>query len=68
MVEGKTSELHPVHDLTYAMELVHLDYLTIEFRKSDKDIKILEMMDHFPHYTQVFAIPSQTTTVTANIL
>ena len=29
------------------MELVHMDYLTIESNKQDKDVNILVVTDHF---------------------
>ena len=32
---------------TYPMELVHIDYLTIEAAKGGKDVHILVTMDHF---------------------
>ena len=34
-------------DATYTMELVHMDYLTIEVNEGDEDVHILEIMDHF---------------------
>ena len=32
---------------TYPMELVHMDYLTIEANKGGKDVHILVITDHF---------------------
>ena len=37
-------------DTTYPMELVHMDYLTIEATEGGKDIHILVITDHFTRY------------------
>ena len=37
---------------TYPLELVHLDYLTIGEKSSDKMVNILVITDHFTRYTQ----------------
>ena len=42
-------------EASYPMELVHMDYLTIESNKSDKDVNILVVMDHFTRLAQAFA-------------
>ena len=34
-------------DATYPMELVHIDYLTIEANEGGKDVHILVITDHF---------------------
>ena len=34
-------------DATYPMELVHMDYLTIEANEGGKDVYMLVIMDHF---------------------
>ena len=34
--------------VTYQMELVHMDYLTIEVNEGGKDVHILVITDHFP--------------------
>ena len=34
-------------DVTYPMELVHMDYLTIEANEGGKDVHILVITDHF---------------------
>ena len=39
-------------DATYPMELVHMDYLTIEATEGGKDIHILVITDHFTRYAQ----------------
>ena len=50
------------------MELIHIDYLTIESKAKEKDINILVVMDHFTCYAQAFVISSQTAAVVANTL
>ena len=39
-------------DATYPMELVHMDYLTIEVNEGGKDVYILVITDHFTRYAQ----------------
>ena len=46
---------------TYPMELVHMDYLTIEAMEGDKDIHILVITDHFTRYAQAIVTSLQTT-------
>ena len=53
---------------TYPMELVHIDYLTIEATKGGKDIHILVITDHFTGYAQVIVTSVQTTKCTAQNL
>ena len=60
-------ELNPI-ETTYLMELVHLDYLTISEKESDKIINILVVTDHFTKYAQAYIMPSQTVHVTAKVL
>ena len=50
------------------MELVHIDYLTIESNKTEKDINILVMTDHFTRLAQAFVTPSQMASVVAKTL
>ena len=50
------------------MELIHIDYLTIESKAKEKDINILVVMDHFTCYAQAFVTSSQTAAVVANTL
>ena len=53
------------------MELVHIDYLTIETpegSKSDKDINVLVITDHFTRYAQAHVTPSQKAHVVAKTL
>ena len=55
-------------DATYSMELVHMDYLTIEANEDGKDILILTITDHFMCYVQPIITSSQTTKCTAQNL
>ena len=55
-------------DVTYPMELVHMDYLTIEANEGDKDVHILVITDHFTQYAQAIVISSQTAKFTAQNL
>ena len=48
------------------LELVHMDFLTIESPKTDKDINVLIITDHFMRYAQAFVTRSQTASVVAN--
>ena len=53
------------------LELVHIDYLTIEApegSKSDKDINVLVITDHFTRYAQAHVTPSQKAHVVAKTL
>ena len=63
-------ELNPII-ATRPLELVHIDYLTIEApegSKSDKDINVLVITDHFTRYAQVHVTPSQKAHVVAKTL
>ena len=53
-------------DATYPMELVHMDYFTIEANEGGKDVHILVIMDQFTCYAQ--ATSSQTVRCTAQNL
>ena len=56
---------------TIPIELVHIDYLTIEpptTSKSDKDINILIITDHFTRYAQAHITSSQKVLVVAKTL
>ena len=53
---------------TNPMELVHMDYLTIEATKGGKDVHILDITDHFTRYTQAIVTSSQTAKCTAQNL
>ena len=54
--------------VTHPMELVHMDYLTIESNKQDKDVNILVVTDHFTRLAHAFVTPSQTASVVAKTL
>ena len=49
---------------TYPLELVHLDYLTIE-GPSGRDVNLLVITDHFTRYAQVYMTRTQTAQATA---
>ena len=55
-------------DAMYAMELVHMDYLTIEAIEGGKDVHILVITDHFMQYVQAIVTSSQTAKCTAQNL
>ena len=55
-------------DATYPMELVHMDYLTIEANEGHKDVHILVITDHFTRYVQAIVTSSQTAKYTAQNL
>ena len=63
-------EIAPIENIeaAYPMELVHMDYLTIESNKSDKDVNILVVTDHFTRLAQAFVTHSQTASVIAKTL
>ena len=50
------------------MELVHINFLTVESGKGDKEVNILVVTDHFTGYVQTYVIPSQTAKAIAQIL
>ena len=53
---------------TYLMELVNMDYLTIEATEGGKDVHILVITDHFTRYAQAIVTSSQTAKCTAQNL
>ena len=55
-------------DVTYPMELVHMDYLTIEATEGGKDIHILVITDHFARYAQAIVTSLQTAKCTSRNL
>ena len=55
-------------DATYPMELVHMDYLTIEAAEGGKDVHILVITDRFTWYVQAIVTSSQTAKCTAQNL
>ena len=46
-------------NVTRPLELVHIDFLTIEAPRKDKDVKILGVADHFTRYAQAYVTRSQ---------
>ena len=50
------------------MELVHVDYLTIEANEGGKDIHILVITNHFTRYVQAIVTSSQTAMCTTQNL
>ena len=55
-------------DATYPMELVHMDYLTIEATKGGKDVHVLVITDHFTRYAHSIVTSLQTAKYTAQNL
>ena len=46
-------------NVTRPLELVHIDFLTIEAPRKDKDVNILVVTDHFMRYAQAYITRSQ---------
>ena len=61
------TELYPI-TTTHLLELVHMDFLTIELGKTGKDVNVLVVTNHFTHYAQAFVTPSETARVVAQTL
>ena len=55
-------------DVTRPLELVHIDFLTIEAPKKDKDVNILVVTDHFTRYAQAYVTRSQTAPIVTSTL
>ena len=55
-------------DATYPMELVHMDYLTIEANEGGKDVHIFVITDHFTWYMQAIVTSFQMAKCTAQNL
>ena len=55
----QTTELCPITAI-HPLELVCMDFLTIESDRTDKDVNILVITDQFTRYTQAFVTPLQT--------
>ena len=53
------TELYPIKT-SHPLELIHLDFLTIESGKTGKDVNILVVTHNFTQYAQAFVPPSQT--------
>ena len=63
----QVAELNPIL-ASYPLELVHIDFLTIESGKDSKDINVLIITDHFTKFAQAFVTQSQTASVVARVL
>ena len=66
-VVPERAELNPI-EVTRPLELVHIDFLTIESPSQNKDVNILVVTDHFTRYAQAHVTRSQTASVVANTL
>ena len=53
---------------THPMQIVHIDFLTIESGKSDKDYNVLVVTNQFTRFAQAFVTTSQTAQTTAKTL
>ena len=53
---------------TRPMELLHLDFLTIESGSTGKDVDVLVATDHFTRFAQAYVTPSQKASVVAKTL
>ena len=61
-------EMQPIL-VSYPMELVHLDFLTLGGKIDDsKSINALIVMDHFTKYVQAYVTPKQTAVIVAKTL
>ena len=68
--QPEKAELNPII-ATRPLELVHIDYLTMEApegSKSDKDINVLVITDHFTRYAHAHITPNQKAHVVAKTL
>ena len=57
--KAKLAPLEPIL-ATHPMQIVHIDFLTIESGKKDKDHNVLVVTDQFTRFTQAFVTTSQT--------
>ena len=64
------TEVAPLESIeaSYPMELVHIDYLTIESNKSEKEVNILVVTDHYTRLAQAFVMSTQTAATVAKTL
>ena len=63
--KAQKEELNPIYT-THPMELVHMDYLTVE--KGDKDVDVLVVTDHFTRFAQAFVTNNQKAPIVARTL
>ena len=64
------ANLNPI-EMTRLMELIHIDYLTIEAPKNSKslkDVNILIVIDHFTWYAKTYVTPNQKASTIAKTL
>ena len=52
------TEIYPI-TTTHPLELVPMNFLTIESEKTGKDVNILVITDHFTWFAQAFITQSQ---------
>ena len=66
----KRAEQAPLEPIlaTHPMQIVHIDFLTIELGKTDKDYNVLVVTDQFTRFAQAFVTTSQTAQTTAKTL
>ena len=62
--DNKWPPLQPYH-ADAPMELVHMDYLTIDHGRTKKDVNILIITDHYSRFAQAIKTPNQTALATA---
>ena len=58
-------------EVTRPLELVHIDYLTIEApenSRNKKDVNVLIVTDHFTRYAQAYVTPNQKVATVAKTL
>ena len=68
--QPEKAELNPI-TATRLLELVHIDYLTVEpsaSSKSDKDINVLIITDHFTCFAHAHITSSQKALILAKML
>ena len=62
------SKMQPIL-VSYPMELVHLDFLTLGGKTNDsKSVNVLVVTDHFTKYAQAYVTPKQTAVIVAKTL
>ena len=66
----KRAEWAPLEPIlaTYPMQIIHIDFLTIESGKTDKDYNVLVVTNQFTRFAWVFITTSQTAQTTAKTL
>ena len=57
-VKPARAELQPIKAI-YLLDLVYMEYLTIELGEGNKDVSILVITDHFMRYAQVIVTNMQ---------